>query len=108
MLDHGNLLTFSRYREVVNSKNYKEASNNLYRCGSKTMAAINEIMKKTVCSMKDCENKTAVRYLQWRLNINIDGVFGNETFEKVKEYQIKSKLVSDGVAGKNTWDVLLS
>lgn len=200
MLDHGNLLTFSRYKEVVNSNNYKEASNNLYKCGyctdneypeklidiieenklyvydsceninqdklksnivegikyvqkalnfmkikdvdnnlvkiddiygpmtisavekfqrvvglledgncgPKTMATINEIMKKPICSMKNCESKTTVRYLQWRLNINIDGVFGNETFEKVKEYQIKNNLVVDGVAGKNTWDILMS
>jgi peptidoglycan hydrolase-like protein with peptidoglycan-binding domain len=198
--DHGKLLTFSRYKEVIDSNNYKEACNNLYkcgyctdneyaeklieiieenklyvydhcesknedklksnivedikyvqkslnlmnikdvdnnvvkiddtygpmtisavknfqrvagllvdgRCGPKTMATINEIMKKPICSMKNIENKTTIRYLQWRLNINIDGVFGNETFGKVKEYQIKNKLVADGVVGQDTWGVLLS
>jgi flagellum-specific peptidoglycan hydrolase FlgJ len=33
LLDHGKLLSFNRYRAVIESKNYKEASHNLYKCG---------------------------------------------------------------------------
>lgn len=197
--DHGKLLTFTRYKDVINSNSYKEACNNLYKCGyctdneyaekliniiegnklyiydsyeskneykpksniiediryvqnalnimnikdvdnnllkvddiygtmaisavksfqtvvgliadgscgPKTISAINEIMKKPICSMTNSQIKIIVRYLQWRLNINIDGIFGNETLQKLKEYQAKNKLIADGVVGKDTWNILL-
>ena len=33
LLDHGKLLSFSRYKSVVISKNYKETCQNIYKCG---------------------------------------------------------------------------
>lgn len=200
IIDHGKLLTFNRYKAVITSDNYKDACENLYKCGyctdneyplkliaiieenklyaydscenknedmsksnivenikyvqkalnfmkikdannnvvkidgvngvmtisavkrfqkvanlsvdgicgSKTMDAINEIMKKPICSMKSSQSKIVIRYLQWRFNINMDGILGNETFKKVKEYQEQNNLTVDGVVGKNTWNRLLS
>ncbi len=71
------------------------------------MANVSGIMNKNLCSVKINTNKACIRYIQWRLNISVDGIFGNETLSKIKEFQAKNKLVVDGIVGKNTWDVLL-
>ncbi len=52
-----------------------------------------------------------VRELQTRLNyfgynVTIDGVFGMETFEALKQFQSSAGLVSDGVAGLRTYEAL--
>lgn len=41
-------------------------------------------------------------------NINIDGIFGIDTEDAVKDYQSKNNLQIDGIAGKNTFSKLLS
>ena len=71
------------------------------------ITALNEIMNKSLCSIKSNSNKVAIRYIQWRLNIKVDGIFGNETFTKIKQFQGLNRLVPDGIVGKNTWAVLL-
>ena len=71
------------------------------------MEAADYILNKSLCSVKSNTNKVAIRYIQWRLNITIDGIFGNETLSKIKEFQAENKLVVDGTVGKNTWNVLL-
>ncbi len=52
-----------------------------------------------------------VKKLQKSLNeqgysLNIDGVFGNETRDAVKDYQKKNGLGVDGVVGSKTWSAL--
>lgn len=48
-----------------------------------------------------------VKILQEKLNITIDGVFGPNTEEKVKEWQEKNGLLSDGIVGDKTWALLV-
>jgi len=50
----------------------------------------------------------AIRYIQWRTRAAIDGIYGNETVTRVKEYQKTNKLVIDGIVGNGTWQSLLS
>ena len=195
ILDYGRLLTATRYRGVLNSEDYFEACENLYKsgyatdvdytsklikliqeyklyvydsknntikkptketvmevqrnlniikikdsnnkvlivdgiCGPATISAIksfqkilgviqngvlsediikalNEIMKKGLCSVKKNSSKVATKYIQWRLNIKVDGIFGNETFTKIKQFQVLNRLVPDGIVGSDTWAVLL-
>lgn len=56
----------------------------------------------------------SVRALQWCLNklidakLVIDGNFGPATEKAVVEFQRKSGLVTDGIAGRNTWNKIRS
>lgn len=49
-----------------------------------------------------------VKELQKLLSLTADGVFGINTLKAVKVFQSKNRLVSDGVVGSKTWDVLLN
>lgn len=41
-------------------------------------------------------------------NMKIDGDFGNSTDSALKNFQMKHKLVADGIAGSNTWNMFRS
>lgn len=49
-----------------------------------------------------------VKELQRSLSLKDDGVFGIDTLKAVKNFQSKNGLVSDGIVGSKTWDVLLN
>lgn len=49
-----------------------------------------------------------VKELQNLLSLTADGVFGINTLKAVKAFQSKNGLVSDGIVGSKTWDVLLN
>ncbi len=48
----------------------------------------------------------AVRILQRRLGVGVDGVFGPGTLRAVKAYQRRKGLTADGVVGPGTWSAL--
>lgn len=49
-----------------------------------------------------------VKILQRALNLYEDGIFGNLTLERVKEYQKSVGLYPDGIVGDKTWEKLLN
>ena len=49
-------------------------------------------MEKPLCSTKSTGHIGAIRYIQWRTHSAIDGIYGNETVRRVKEYQKNNKL----------------
>lgn len=48
-----------------------------------------------------------VKTLQMKLDIDVDGDFGTQTREAVKEFQRTHNLVVDGVVGDKTWILLM-
>ena len=71
-----------------------------------TMEALVNILDKPLLQLGN-RNNIANRYVQWRLNIVIDGIFGNDTKKAVLKYQTSKGLKSDGIIGGNTWSKLL-
>lgn len=52
-------------------------------------------------------NGNVVRWLQFKLGISVDGIFGKQTLIAVQNFQAKSGLSADGIVGQNTWRKLL-
>ncbi|MBW4668776.1 MAG: peptidoglycan-binding protein [Cyanomargarita calcarea GSE-NOS-MK-12-04C] len=40
--------------------------------------------------------------------IGSDGIFGDQTESRVKEFQSNNGLVKDGTVGQRTWDILIN
>lgn len=48
----------------------------------------------------------AVKFVQKKLGLPIDGQFGKNTEDKVKEFQKEHSLTADGIVGMNTWKAM--
>lgn len=59
-------------------------------------------------SLKVGSTGNKVKDLQKLLSLTADGVFGIDTLKAVKAFQSKNGLISDGIVGSKTWDVLLN
>ena len=51
-------------------------------------------------------NTSAVKFVQKKLGLPIDGQFGKNTENKVKEFQKAHGLTADGIVGMNTWKAM--
>lgn len=52
------------------------------------------------------EKDAAVRMLQKKLGLRVDGKFGSGTEKAVKDFQKEHNLTVDGIVGRNTWNKL--
>lgn len=52
--------------------------------------------------VKDLQNKLVIL----GYNVEVDGIFGNNTFEKVVEFQKNNHLIADGIVGEKTSKLL--
>jgi GH25 family lysozyme M1 (1,4-beta-N-acetylmuramidase) len=73
--------------------------------GGQCEGAYNSIAAKPTLSQGNTGE--VVRYLQYRLNINYDGIFGGQTLAYVEQYQRNSGLYPDGIVGPDTWGKLI-
>ncbi len=73
--------------------------------GEGMVNAINSILEKPI--LKVGSVGIAVRYLQSKLSIVVDGIFGNNTRNSVIAYQNKNALQGDGIVGNKTWSKLI-
>jgi len=58
-------------------------------------------------TLKRGSNSNTVKLLQEKLGIDVDGIFGNQTYNAVVNYQDNNGLYADGIVGQNTWRKLL-
>ncbi len=73
---------------------------------SKTDEALVNILSKPVLEFGN-KNSVATRYMQWRLNVTVDGIFGNDTKKAVMAFQTARRLNPDGIVGNITWTKLI-
>ena len=125
--DRNKFLQYPRYKKVLASKNYKEACIEISKSGYATdpnytkllmdiieQNKLYEFDKKEVATMllKRGSRGNDVVVLQGGLNAlglsvgRADGIYGQATEKRVKELQSIFNLSSDGMAGKNTLDLL--
>lgn len=126
--DRFKLLSTPNYSKVVQAKDYKEAANEIYKAGyatdpqypqkliqiieqNKLHKIDKEVIEVSIILRKGSKGND-IRELQVQLNslgINpgkADGIFGSGTEKAVKELQDIFGLGVDGIAGKNTLDIL--
>ena len=58
-------------------------------------------------TLKRGNNSNTVKLLQEKLGISADGIFGNETYNAIVNYQKSKGLTPDGIIGQLTWRKLL-
>lgn len=127
--DRFKLLSNSRYKKVVQAKDYKEGANELYKAGYATdpqypnkliqiitQNELYELDKKEVVEVNNIlrigSSGGDVKTLQGKLNVlglsagSVDGMYGNNTAKAVKDLQAIFGLSADGIAGKNTFNLL--
>lgn len=74
--------------------------------GDTTWSVINQILAKRVIRPNHASGPV-VRYLQYRLNLENDGVYGPETEEAIKKFQRQNGLTADGIIGPVSWQKLI-
>lgn len=73
--------------------------------GVNTLSAINSVLSKPLLTVGSIG--IVVRFLQNKLGIVVDGIFGNVTENSVIIYKNKNGLTSDGIVGIRTWGKLI-
>jgi N-acetylmuramoyl-L-alanine amidase len=74
--------------------------------GETTWTAINQILAKRIIRLNHAGG-SVIRYLQHRLGVEIDGVYGPATEEVVKKFQRQNGLFADGIIGPASWQKLI-
>ncbi|MHC5827488.1 MAG: peptidoglycan-binding domain-containing protein, partial [Nostoc sp.] len=71
-----------------------------------TWNAINLILAKRILRPNHAGG-AVVRYLQYRLGVDNDGVYGPQTEVAIKNFQKQNGLEADGIVGPTNWQKLI-
>jgi N-acetylmuramoyl-L-alanine amidase len=72
---------------------------------SEVLRSAELIVSKTLIGLGD--NNIIIKYLQWFLEINIDGKFDLKTEAQVIRFQNKKVIATDGIVGAETWEKII-
>ena len=75
--------------------------------GVATWKAINLILAKRIIRVNHAGGPV-VRYLQHRLGVEINGVYGPQMEAAIKKFQTQNGLLADGIIGPLSWQKLIS
>ncbi|MDZ8104365.1 MAG: N-acetylmuramoyl-L-alanine amidase [Nostoc sp. DedQUE12a] len=71
-----------------------------------TWNAINVILAKRIIRVNHAGG-AVVRYLQYRIGVEVDGVYGPQTEAAIKNFQRQNGLDADGIVGPASWQKLI-
>lgn len=74
--------------------------------GPTTWMALDQILAKPVLKPNQ-SGGTTVKYLQHRVGVDTDGIYGPATEAAVEKFQKQNGLVADGLVGPQTWTKLI-
>jgi N-acetylmuramoyl-L-alanine amidase len=74
--------------------------------GPTTWNALNQVLAKRTIQGTHATGPT-VRYVQYRVGVEADGIYGPHTLAAVKKFQDQHDLTADGVVGAMTWKALI-
>ena len=74
--------------------------------GNTTWDAINQILAKRVVQGTHTSG-VIIRYLQYRVGADPDGIYGPQTEAGIKKFQQQNGLTADGIIGAITWQKLV-
>ena len=74
--------------------------------GNTTWDAINQILAKRVIQGTHASG-VIIRYLQYRVGADPDGIYGPKTEAAIKKFQQQNGLTADGIVGAMTWQKLI-
>lgn len=75
--------------------------------GPVTWTAINRILAQPIVRENHATG-VIVRYLQYRVGADVDGIYGSGTNKAIRQFQAQNGLVADGIIGPASWSVLLA
>jgi N-acetylmuramoyl-L-alanine amidase len=74
--------------------------------GNTTWDAINQILAKRVIQGTHASG-VIIRYLQYRVGADPDGIYGPKTEALIKKFQQQNGLTADGIVGAISWQKLI-
>jgi N-acetylmuramoyl-L-alanine amidase len=74
--------------------------------GNYTNSALSQILRRPLCRINS-GYYYAVRYIQWKIAVKVDGIFGPSTETAVLDFQRKAGISPDGIVGRSTWNKII-
>lgn len=76
-------------------------------CDSYNDSEFQYVLKKSVIK-KGKEYSNANKIVQYTVGASVDGIIGNYTVKKIKDWQKSHGLTADGIVGQGTWKKMLN
>lgn len=100
VLDSSTEYAIYQFNEIVGLGDFKAA-------GAATWDALEAILEQPILRVNHADGP-AVQYVQYRLGMEPDGEYNQETSEAVAKFQKEQDLPEEGIFGEESWDELLS